>query len=151
MQNDGVTSGTSVLASDATTMDEPKAVLGAYRLTPLATAGALLAAFTAASVRLILAIQAGLDGRMDPLNAFGFSVILPLTLILLIMSLGPNRTRESGLMRVGTMIQLILIMSLPNVALHLLLGLPLVFLAVEIFETRLPRRVRDPVARILVR
>lgn len=48
-------------------------------------------------------------------------------------------------MRLGTAWQFILIVAVPPYALHLLLGLPLIFLLVELFETRLPRRVREPV------
>ena len=90
-------------------------------------------------------------GEIEPLNAFGFSVILPAAGIVLILSLGPSRTREGVLMRIATILQLILIIGLPPLALHLLLGLPIAFLLVEMFETRLPLRLREPIARFLVR
>lgn len=126
-------------------------ILGAYRLSRMAAVSMMFAASVAAATRLFFAIKAAIDGRMDPLNGFGFGVILPFTLIVLITLLGPSKTRESGLMRAATIIQLILVISLPQFALHLLLGLPVAFLAVEIFETRLPRSIREPISRMLVR
>jgi len=53
-------------------------------------------------------------------------------------------------MRVGAMIQLWLVIVLPVVALYLTLGFPVVFLVVELFETRLPPRLREPLARLVV-
>jgi hypothetical protein len=53
---------------------------------------------------------------------------------------------EGVLVRIGTACQLILILAVPPFPLHLLLGLPVVFLLVDLFETRLPRRLREPVA-----
>ena len=88
---------------------------------------------------------------MGALNAFGFSVVLPAVGILMILSLGPGRTREGILMRIAAVLQLIMIISVPSFALHLLLGLPVAFLAVEMFETRLPPRIREPITRMLVR
>ena len=41
-------------------------------------------------------------------------------------------------MQVGTMIQLLLIIALPGFALYLALGFPVVFLVIELFETRSP-------------
>lgn len=54
-------------------------------------------------------------------------------------------------MRAGTMIQLCLIVLLPSAALYLALGLPVVFLVVELFETRVPHVIREPIVRIAVR
>ena len=104
-----------------------------------------------AIVRLVLAIAAARTGDLEPLSAFGLSVILPFSGLVLILSLGPSRTREGVLMRIGTAIQMILIVILPRFGLHLLLGLPVAFLVVEFFETRLPSRLRDPLARMAVR
>ena len=60
-------------------------------------------------------------------------------------------SREGILMRAGTMIQLCLIVLLPSAALYLALGLPVVFLVVELFETRVPHVIREPIVRIAVR
>ena len=42
-------------------------------------------------------------------------------------------------MRVGTCVQLLVIVLLPRFALPVALGFPVVFLIVELFETRAPR------------
>ena len=83
---------------------------------------------------------------MGPLTAYGFTVVFPLVLIGLLLSLAPGRTREGVLMRIGTAFQMILVIVVPLLALHFVLGLPLVFLLVELFETRVPDRLREPLA-----
>ena len=50
-------------------------------------------------------------------------------------------------MQLGAMIQLALIIAIPPAALYLALGFPVVFLVVELFETRLPAGLRDPIKR----
>ena len=125
--------------------------IGAYRPTPVAVLILTLAAVAGTVARLVAAVLAAVGGDIEPLNAFGFGVILPVTGVLLILSFGPSRTREGALIRIGSALQLILIISLPRFALHLLLGLPVVFLAVELFETRVPAWLREPIARFVVR
>ncbi len=117
------------------------------RFTPtvFARRGIVLSAACAAIARLAVDIGAATGGDLAPLTAYGFTVLFPLVLIGLLLSLGPGRTWEGVLMRLGTAWQFILIVAVPPYALHLLLGLPLIFLLVELFETRLPRRVREPV------
>ena len=46
-------------------------------------------------------------------------------------------------MQIGTMIQLLLIIALPGFALYLALGIPVVFLVIELFETRAPTIFRS--------
>lgn len=90
------------------------------------------------------------DGDPDPLLAFPLTVIFP-ALLLLLLSLMPSAlSREGILMRIGTMVQLILILLLPSVALYLALGMPVVFLVVELFETRMPERIREPLVKMAV-
>ena len=89
-------------------------------------------------------------GDLQPLTSFGFTVAFPLMLIAGVMRIGAGRTREGVLMRLGTMFQLLLVIAVPPYALHMLLGLPVVFLAVELFETRAPASLRGPVERWLV-
>jgi hypothetical protein len=122
------------------------------RFVPSAAARRWLAfaAAIAAVGRLLLAADAARTGDLDPLIAYGFTVIFPLVLLLAILSLGPSRTREGILMRIATCCQLILVMALPPLSLYFLLGLPVAFLLVELFETRMPRVVREPIARRLV-
>jgi len=68
----------------------------------------------------------------------------------LLLAMPATRSREGALMRLGTIIQLALIILLPPVALYLALGLPVVFLVVELFETRLPQPLRDPIVRAVL-
>ena len=124
---------------------EPRFVMSAAARRWLAFAAAI-----AGVARLLLAADAARTGDLDPLTAYGFTVIFPLVLVLAILSLGPSRTREGILMRIATCCQLILLMALPPLSLYLLLGLPVAFLFVELFETRMPRVVREPIARRLV-
>ncbi len=89
-------------------------------------------------------------GHASRLLAFPFGAVLPAMLLVILSLLPPTRTREGVLMRVGAMIQLWLVIVLPVVALYLTLGFPVVFLVVELFETRLPPRLREPLARLVV-
>ena len=85
-----------------------------------------------------------------PLLAFPLTVIFPTLLILLLLRMPPARSREGTLMCIGTIVQLSLIVLLPGIALYLALGMPVVFLVVELFETRMPRRIREPLVRMAV-
>lgn len=53
-------------------------------------------------------------------------------------------------MQLGTMIQLLLIIALPQFALYLALGFPVVFSLVEFFETRFPAKLRFWVKRLVI-
>lgn len=109
--------------------------------------GLLAAALVWRAAVMISSLQAGHASR---LLAFPFGAVLPAMLLVILSLLPPTRTREGLLMRVGAMIQLWLVIVLPVVALYLTLGFPVVFLVVELFETRLPRRLREPLARLVV-
>lgn len=118
--------------------------------TPCARRGIIAGATLAAAMRLAVAVAAADNGDLAPMTSYGFTVVFPLVLVGLLLSLGAGRTREGVLMRLGTACQLVLVAAVPPYALHLLLGLPVVFLLVELFETRLPPVLRDPVAARLV-
>jgi hypothetical protein len=109
-----------------------------------------MAATAAVVTRFASAFAAALKGNLGPFEGFSFSVIFPVVLLTLIFWLGPARSREGVLMRIGTICQLVLIIAAPSVALHLLLGLPVVFLVVELFETRSPTGLRKWVLGMLV-
>ena len=110
------------------------------------------AACLAATGRLALAVAAaGRTASLVPLTPYGFAVVFPLVLIGLLLSLGPGRTREGVLMRLGTACQMVLVIAVPRFALHLVLGLPVVFLLVELFETRTPIALREALAGWWVR
>jgi hypothetical protein len=127
-----------------------EANIGVARFQPsaLARGAVLVAAATLGLLRLVFAVGAARES-LDDLTAYGFTVIFPLALVLLIF--GRSRTREGVLMRLATIGQLLLIVAIPPYALQLLLGLPIAFLFVELFETRLPAAIRDPIATRLVR
>ncbi|MFY8047617.1 MAG: hypothetical protein ACOVNS_02215 [Erythrobacter sp.] len=100
--------------------------------------------------RLVTMVSALAEGDPDQLLAFPLTVIFPAILAGLLLALPATRSREGALMRLGTIIQLALIILLPPVALYLALGLPVVFLVVELFETRLPQPLRAPIVRAVL-
>lgn len=100
--------------------------------------------------RLVTMVSALAEGNSDHLLAFPLTVIFPAILAGLLLALPATRSREGALMRLGTIIQFALIILLPPLALYLALGLPVVFLVVELFETRLPQRLRDPIVRAVL-
>ncbi len=118
------------------------------RVTALVLAVALV--LGALGFRIVAMIRALRFGDPSPLLSLPFTAILPAVLLVLLGFMPAARTQEGLLMRVGAMIQLILIVALPAVALYLSLGFPVVFLMVELFETRVPRRVREPLARFVI-
>jgi hypothetical protein len=111
----------------------------------------------AACACIALAVWRGIDvvhslarGEEHALLAYPLTVIFPAVLIAILLLMPPTESREGLLMRVGTVVQLLLIVAFSAFALHLLLGLPVVFLVVEMFETRLPHALRDRLARLVV-
>ena len=74
--------------------------------------------------------------------AFPLTVLLPALALLFLATRKAMRSAEGVLMQVGAMIQLLLIIAMPDFAIYLALGFPVVFLIVEIFETRAPAPLR---------
>lgn len=121
-----------------------------HSLRPRATWPIYLAA-TACLLRRIADVVTGLRGGDEAaLLAFPLAVILPFALIIGLAQLAPTESREGALMRLGTMLQLVAIIALPHMALYLALGLPVVFLVVELYETRVPAPLRDATVRFFV-
>ena len=60
--------------------------------------------------------------------------------------MGAGHRRRPSLGRVLAWVAMILVIVVPPLALHFVLGLPIVFLLVELFETRTPARLREFVA-----
>jgi hypothetical protein len=85
-----------------------------------------------------------------PLLALPLTALFPAVLVVMLAVMPPAKSREGVLMRIGTMIQLLLIITFPTISLYLALGLPVVFLAVELFETRMPPGIRLPLTRFFV-
>ncbi len=100
--------------------------------------------------RAIVMVSLAYAGDETALLAFPFTVIFPVILILILLNMKPAKTHEGILMRFGTLIHLLLIVSVPNIALYLTLGFPFVFLSVELFETRLPKRVAKPLSKLVI-
>jgi ABC-type multidrug transport system fused ATPase/permease subunit len=123
---------------------------GRFDMTRLASCALVISAAAATAARTVAAVGAARSGDLGPSEGFSFTVIFPLVLLTLIFWLGPDRTREGVLMRIGTACQLILMIAAPSLALHLLLGLPVVFLLVEWFETRSPALFRAQISGLLV-
>lgn len=89
-------------------------------------------------------------GDANLLLAFPLTVIFPVILVVALLNMKPTKTREGLLMRFGTLIHLLLIIGLPQFALLLVLGFPFVFLSVELFETRLPKRLSNPLSKLVL-
>ncbi|MGH1404862.1 MAG: hypothetical protein ACRBDL_11535 [Alphaproteobacteria bacterium] len=115
----------------------------------------LIALFVALSgvclVRLFFAISSWMDGGNELLEAYSLCVIFPAVLIFALSFLGKTKTKEGLFMRFGTMLQLFLIISIPVFSLYLALGLPVVFLVVELFVQKAPRVIYLPIERMIIR
>ena len=99
------------------------------------------------SVRAMANLRAGDEAAF---LSFPLSTIFPALLIVLLSRMSPAKSQEGILMRLGTIIQLIAIIALPGLALRLALGLPVVFLLVELYATRIPVSARSRISRIFV-
>lgn len=101
--------------------------------------------------RLFFAISLWMEGHNEMLEAYSFCVIFPSVIIFALCFLGNTKTKEGLLMRFGTMLQLLLIISIPVFSLYLALGLPVVFLVVELFVQKTPRVIYVPIERMIIR
>jgi hypothetical protein len=110
----------------------------------------LAIAAIAVVTRLMIALKAWHTGYNTEIQSYLFCVAFPASLIVVLTWMKPTRTREGLLMRFGTMLQLLLIISIPPFALHLVLGLPFVFLVVELFTRRVPKILRQPIERGII-
>lgn len=99
--------------------------------------------FLAVISRAAIAIRKLHDGDVSAILAFPLTVILPMFAFIYVGRLNNMVSEEGALMQLGVMIQLLLILSFPSFALYLVLGFPVVFLVVELFETKAPKWLRD--------
>ena len=102
-------------------------------------------------LRLVAMIRALEAGNETLLLVFPLMVVSPVVLIAVLLQMKPTQTREGLLMRFGSVLHLILILSFPQFALYLALGFPFVFLCVELFETRLPKRLTQPLSALILK
>ena len=104
----------------------------------------------ASLLRLFYAIAEWRAGQDTSVESYSFCVVFPATLIATLGCMRGTRTKEGLLMRLGTMIQLFLIICIPSFSLYLALGMPVVFLVVEVFVTRLPGSVTRPLEKVFI-
>lgn len=79
--------------------------------------------------------------------AFPLTVVLPALAFVYVGQLKNMVSDEGALMQLGVLIQLLLILALPSFALYLALGFPVVFLVVELFETKAPAGMKAHIKR----
>ena len=123
---------------------------GGYRIRRSVRIGAACLGVMLVAWRVVGVVSGLRDGDEHALLAFPLAVILPTVLAAILLLLPRAETREGLLMRVGTIVHLILMVALPQFALLLALGLPVVFLMVELIETRLPPALRDRLACLVM-
>lgn len=128
----------------------PPSLDRSHELKWVTKAGIGAALVTAVLVRCVELVEALRLSHEGPLLAFPLAVIFPAFLVTAMAFASPAASREGALMRLGTMVQCVLIVALPGCALHLALGLPVVFLVVELFETRCPLSLRNAIVRRIV-
>jgi predicted permease len=104
----------------------------------------------AATLRLLQAVSLWQTGINDGLEAYSFSVFFPCLIFSALAISKHAKTKEGLLMRLGCMIQLILIISIPSFSLYLALGFPVVFLVIELFETKVPKTICEPIERLII-
>jgi hypothetical protein len=127
-----------------------RAEQGIFSIRPAARLGLIVALLLAFGSRVAAMVAALMAGNESYLLAFPLSVIFPAVLVVLLVIMPAAKSREGALMRLGTIIQLILIVLFPAINLYLALGLPVVFLVVELFETRLPVTLRRPLTNMFI-
>jgi len=96
------------------------------------------------------AIAALAKGDQTQFLAFPLSVVLPAMVFAFLSTRRTTASQEGALMQLGAMIQILLILALPGFALYLALGFPVVFLIVELFETKVPTALRTPFKNALL-
>ncbi|MCY1708420.1 hypothetical protein [Pannonibacter sp. SL95] len=91
------------------------------------------------------------NGDPSEVLAFPLTVIMPGLAFAFLALRRDVSTQEGALMQMGAMIQILLIIALPSFGLHLALGFPIVFLIVEIFETRMPLMIKVKILQRLLK
>ena len=97
-----------------------------------------------------LAISDLIDGDQTAFLTFPLSVILPAMMFSFLATRRSVASQEGALMQLGAMVQILLIIALPSFAIYLALGFPVVFLFVELFETKLPIAVKSAIKGRLI-
>lgn len=112
--------------------------------------GLIVLAALLTGLRGIEALRDLVRGDETLFLAYPLAVLTPALAFAFLATRRAIVSEEGVLMQLGAMIQLILILALPGFALYLALGFPVVFLVVELFETRCPANLRQPLKRMVV-
>jgi len=121
-----------------------------YEIRKSAQVSLALATSGACGWRLFDVVKSLSIGNETALLAFPLTVIFPTLLISILLMMPPAKSREGLFMRFGTLLQLVFILCLTKFALYLVLGFPFVFLAVELFETRLPKPLKTSLSKLVL-
>lgn len=113
-----------------------------YRLKPPVVQFMIFLAAGLVAFRGYLAVSDIASGDPSEVLAFTLTVILPGLVFAFLALRRDMSSQEGALMQLGAMIQILLILALPRFGLHLALGFPIVFLIVELFETRMPVKIK---------
>jgi len=105
----------------------------------------------ASIIRLLHALVKWNEGSNAEIEVFTFTVIFPAVLIFSLVEMKTAQTKEGVLMRFGTLVQLLLIICIPPFSLYLALGMPVVFLVVELFVTRIPNNISSSIERFILK
>lgn len=97
-----------------------------------------------------LAISDLIAGNQTAFLTFPLSVILPVMIFSFLATRRSMASQEGALMQLGAMVQILLIVAMPSFAIYLVLGFPVVFLFVELFETKLPNAAKTAIKRRLI-
>ena len=112
--------------------------------------GIVICASALALGRLGVSVGKLVDGKPDDFLGFPLMVILPCAALFYLIRMPGTRTSEGAMMRLATLVLILMILSVPSLALHLALGFPVAFLVVELFETRIPVSMRNAIKRRLI-
>ena len=121
-----------------------------FQIRPMMICVLILVLVMGVFLRGLDVVQALASENETPLLTFPLTVIFPVLLVVALLLMKPAGSRESLLMRFGTILQLILIIIFKDWALYLALGFPFVFLTIEIFETHLPDSLSTPLSRLVI-
>ena len=121
-----------------------------YKLKSWILCGTYVVTFLLVLAHIYFAYISAQNGNPNSILTLPLAVILPALALFFLGSLQKMKSEEGVLMQVGTMLHILLILILPDFALYLALGFPVVFLVVELFETRVPERIRIAIKRRLI-
>jgi hydrogenase-4 membrane subunit HyfE len=121
-----------------------------YRLKPPVVQFMIFLAAGLVAFRSYLVVAELSSGDPSEALAFPLTVILPGLAFAFLALRRDMLSQEGALMQLGAMIQILLILALPRFGLHLALGFPIVFLIVEMFETRMPIMIKVRILHRLI-